>query len=79
MFTMRWAVPADQMPAGRVPAMFRAPRGRSRQPMASTTACACTCCKPTARPVTVSTRSGVMSSTMQSVQAGMPRSCTASI
>ena len=79
MFTMRWAVPADQMPAGRVPAMFSAPRGRSRQPMASTTACALICCRPTLRPVTVSTFSGETSSTMQSVHAGMPRSCTASM
>ena len=76
-FTMD-AVPVINDAVGGV-TMFSAPRGRSRQPMASTTACALICCKPTARPVTVSTFSGETSSTMQSVQAGMPRSCTASI
>ena len=73
MFTSRWAVPADQRPAGRVPGMFSAPRGRSRQPMANTTAPALTCCKPVSRPVTVSTRSGDTSSTMQSVHSSISR------
>ena len=36
MFTYRWAAPAVNTPAGRVPGMAMAPRVRSRQPMAST-------------------------------------------
>ena len=42
MLTRRCAQPAVYTPAGRVPGMFSAPRVRSRQPMARTTALACT-------------------------------------
>ena len=38
MFTRRCTVPAVYTPAGRVPGVISAPRGRSRQPIASTTA-----------------------------------------
>ena len=47
--------------------------------MASTTAPALICCRPVSRPVTVSTRSGETSSTMQSVHNSMPRRCISSM
>ena len=48
-FTSRWAVPAENTPAGRVPGMFSAPLGLSRQPMASTAALASTSTSPFSR------------------------------
>ncbi len=66
MFTSRWAVPAVKIPAGRQPGMFKAPRGRSRQPMASTTALGCSWNRPSVRFMAVTVLSAARSSTMVS-------------
>ncbi len=63
-FTSFCAVPALKIPAGRVPAIFSAPFGRSRQPMASTTAFASTVKIPSSSLAAVMILSGDTASTM---------------
>ena len=76
MFTSRWAVPAEKIPAGRLPGMCMAPRGRSRQPMHSTMAPAWISSMPLSRLVQVRTLSREMSSTMVFSWMGMFMSFT---
>ena len=64
------------MPAGRVPAIFRAPLGRSRQPMARTMAFASMVKMPSSSLVAVMVLSGVTDSTMVFNFTGIPRSRT---
>lgn len=61
------------MPAGRVPGMFSAPRGRSRQPMARITALGWRVKNPSVGLVAVTLRSGPRDRTMVSSFRGMPR------
>ena len=70
-FTRCCTTPAVYTPAGRVPATPMAPRVRSRQPVASSTAPACTvCCPP--RATNVTRRSGVMAVTMAEQRISTP-------
>ena len=64
IFTYRWAVPAEYMPAGRKPGMLSAPLERSLHPMARITAFASIRNIPRSLFITVITLSSPISTTI---------------